>query len=272
MDVRKVLEELIEKDGLDNISLNDNTFTVYFGDVLNTETDTGNTYYLLDTYIEFPYTLNPSMVKLHRGIVNEFETGGPDYQYEYSGFVHYGSGFCWGQCRVDAILQNAILEDAFTDDTYYSLILHFQNYLETSSHDSGSRTTMYKKLDLQDVITEIYNVPVSVRNIDGIPYIFEFSEITKIKNNSAIDYSKPYKKVLKNFNNKAFVYKGNTIIPKVVDHYTIETTEIKVTPKFQNLETILFTINNEKFNLIENEINNKKRITFQDCIHQLTNS
>lgn len=95
MDVKKTLEELIEKDGLDNVSLNENSFTVYFGDVLNTETATGNQYYLLGTYIEIPYSLNTIMVKLHREIVNEFETGGERENYEYSGFVHYsGSYFC----------------------------------------------------------------------------------------------------------------------------------------------------------------------------------
>jgi len=64
---------------LDNISLNADSFTVYFGDVLNTETKTGNQYYLLGTYVEIPYNLSPSRVRLHREIINEYETGGKDF-------------------------------------------------------------------------------------------------------------------------------------------------------------------------------------------------
>ena len=273
MNVRETLEKLIEEDGLDNISLNENSFTIYFGDVLNTETQTGNTYYLLDTYVQIPYSLEDGYVKLHRGIVNEYETGGFDENYNYSGFVHYGgTHFCWGQCGVDAILKNARLENAFTEDTYYSLVLHFQKYLATSSHDSGARTSLFKKLDLPDSVKSTIHIPTKVRYINDLPFISEYTEITKTSGSMSVDYSKPYKEVIKEARDKQFTYKGEIITPKVVKHYMKEDTKLDIETKFTSPSKFFELVEEYKLKKVKNEINSKKRITLQDCLHKLTDT
>jgi hypothetical protein len=271
MEVKKVLEALIEEDNLDNVSLNENSFIVYFGDILNTETTTGNTYYLLDTYIQIPYTLSTSGCKLHRGIVNEFETGGPSSLYEYSGFVHYsGSNFCWGECNVDKILNAIILEGNFTPESFYSLMLHFDKYLSTSSHDSGGRTTTYKKLDIHEDI-ETYKFLTNTKIVNDVMFPFEITVVEKIKTSTKVNYDLPYKRVLKEFPEKAFVYKEQTIIPKVVEHYTVAETKINTRKEYIDINNLLLNIEQEHNQILKNEINNKRRITLENLLHQLTN-
>jgi len=271
MEVKKVLEEIIERDNLDNISLNENTFTIYFGDILNTETKTGDTYYLLGAYVEVPYSLVPEQIRFHREIVNEFETGGADYSYDYSGFVHYGGNFCWGECGVNSILKNALLESKFDENTFYSFYLHFQKYLEVSSHDSGGRTNAYKKLDLTSNDLKIYRVPTKIRYIENVPFISEITEIAKIENFKKVDYSQPYKRVIKEFTSKAFVFKEKTIIPKVVEHYVVKDSKIEIKKIILDLEEGLEIMNRLIYKRYKNEIDNKRTITFQDYLHQLTN-
>jgi len=189
--------------------------------------------------------------------------------------VHYEGGiygnFCWGECKVDAILNEAILNEEFNEDTYYKLILHFDKYLSTSSHDSNDRPTAYKKLDLQS-ISEIKTYLTKTKTVDDMVLPFEITQIIKKTDAEGINYDLPYKEVIKEFTDRGFWYKGEKIIPKVVRHFTKVNTITEIKKQYINVNSICENIEYKKIRKIQDEINNKPRITLQDLLHKLSDS
>lgn len=266
---KEILQEIALDEGLENISFGDSSFMVYCGDVLNTETKTGNQYYLLDTYLQIPYTFEPSNLKLHRGIVNEFECDKSN-GYRYSGFVHYnGTHFCYGESGVDTLC-NIIRDEGLDSDKFNMFLIKFRTYLSTSSHHTMGGG-MYRKLDLDNTQfqqeTEIHET-IEIKGIT-FPKILKQTTINKVV--EKVDYEKPFIKVIKEFTNKSFTFNNQVIIPKIVQHHLVE--ETKTTEEFirVNIPEILKDIDSSYLHFKEHEVNNKTRLSIQNFLHQFPN-
>lgn len=250
-----------KKDLLNQISENlkipictksDNWFIVYFGDILNTDRQ-GNQYYLLETYLQIPYSFEPILCKLHRGIVNEFESEFGNY----SGFVHYsGNRFCYGQSRADDTL-TTIRVEGLTEDRFIVMYETFLNYFSHSSHDSSGS---YRKLNVsrlnkksykvkEYILVENYNIPSKI-------------EVTESFFSTIPDYSKPYLEILHEKFDNNFYFKGETITPKIVKHELIDDKIIEVKNIWVDTELTLNLIKNQKISNKLYEINNKPRVSF----------
>lgn len=250
-----------KKDLLNQISENlkipictesDSGFIVYFGDILNTDRQ-GNQYYLLETYLQIPYSFEPIFCKLHRGVVNEFECEG----FEYSGFVHYsGNRFCYGQSRADDTL-NTIRIEGLTEDRFIVMYETFLNYFSNSSHDtSGSyRKLNVKKLNEKSykikeyILVENYNIPSKI-------------EVTESFFSTIPDYSKPYLEILCEKSYNTFIFKAETITPKIVKHELVDDKIVEVNDIWVDTELTLNLIKERKINNKLYEISNKPRVSF----------
>lgn len=84
---KETLRSIILEDEIENISFNQDSFLINFGNITNTDRN-GEQSILLETYVEIPYNFIPGNLRLHRGVVDVLECSqGTDYI--YSGFVHY---------------------------------------------------------------------------------------------------------------------------------------------------------------------------------------
>lgn len=270
MNNRKILEEIIKEEELNNISLNSSTFTIKFGDIENIRTETEFKYTLLDTYIEVPYTFNYSKIKLHRGIVNEFETEGVMRGWRYSGFVHYnGSEFCWGKSGVNLIAAS-IQMDGLDSDKFGMFLVKFKKFLSTSSHGTRGnfRTINLNVSTTKQVFIEDF---IQINNIRKPSVIKEIIESVGV---SEVDFSKPFEEILYEAENRSFKYNDNIIIPKVVRHPYIETRQTVENIIRLDLKNIdIYVKDNIKEIILDKQNENRctKRITFQDCLHKFPN-
>lgn len=267
---KEILEQILLEDNITNIDLQDTGFMIDFGDVLNTETSTGNQYYLLGTYVWIPYSFNPNQCKLHRRIVNEYETNSSPY-YEYSGFVHYGNNkFCYGHSGVDYTCYS-IMDEGLNNDNFNLLLIKLQTYLSNSSHDSGGRRDQYKKLDLNDEVTVKKYIKDYVTIND---MIIPKSILTRTTSttNVEIDYDSEYI-VLKEHSSKRFKFRDEEIVPKVVRHKFKNQDKISVVDEVQYLHPskVIQLIIKRTENSLYHEINYKTPITTENLLHQLAN-
>ncbi len=268
---KKLLKQIIEEESIENIDLQDNGFMIKFGDILNTETKTGDTYYLLDTYVFIPYTFEPNKLQLHRGVINELEA--EEGTYDYSGFVHYGNDsyggktFCYGECGVDHLCNN-IRVDGLDSDKFNMLMIKLHTYLSTSSHDSGNRTKSYRKLEKGINTGKTTFKLIAICTINGVKYPQIIKKTTTNQKVESVVYDKPYIKVLKEWPNRAFTYNGVTTIPKVVKHHLIEDNKTIEDNIRVNLTDLKETIKKQQISKIYDEINNKESITFQNLLHK----
>lgn len=164
-----------------------------------------------------------------------------------------------------------MLDDDFTEDTFYKIVLYFDKFLSTSSHDSGTRTTAYKKLDLGET-TEVKNYLSKTKTVNDIVLPFEITQVIKKSVTDSINYDVPYKRVIKEFPDKKFEYKGEWIIPKVVEHYKKSSIVTEIKKRYINVSEILRDIEKTKQQLYRDEINNKPRITIENLLHKLPNT
>lgn len=277
-DNKELLKEICLEDNIDNISFNEEVFIIKFGDIKNipvySEDDIATNsndieYYLLETYIEIPYTFEPGKCRLHRGIINEYETGGEINFYSYSGFTHYsGQTFCWGACGVDSTC-NEIRLEGLNSDRFTILLTQFYNYLSHSSHPSQG-DNIYKRLDVELDEKVKYKLTETV-TINDILYPRTVLKTTENLNIKSVDYEQPYIKVLKEFKDRSFVYNNETIIPKVVIHHTISNLDTITENIRVNHNELLEEIKNSQTEKLKYEINNKRPITFQDLLHKFPN-
>jgi hypothetical protein len=225
---KEKLQKIVEDNLLDNVDLQEDRIIVYFGDILNEffkdaqqrkpELD----YVLKECYVELNYSFNPSGYKFHRGIVDFREC--EDYRAgrkHYSGFVHYNSNnFCYGESKID-IISKFIQADGINEDNFISLLYHFRQYLSFSNHNTtGSWMRIKNKVDAR--ILEKRFVTDWV-NVNGIYFPhkqkYETIEGTEIID---IDYSKE-STVLEKIPLRSFTFKGNVIIPQIVEYPTKNT-------------------------------------------------
>jgi hypothetical protein len=264
MDNKEILRNIVLEDEITNISFNENTFTIYFGDVENTDKE-GHISLLLETYIEIPYDFTANNLKLHRGIVDILECN-PNDNNEYSGFVHYnGYSFCYGGCGVDHTC-NIIRADGLTSDLFNKLIIQFQNYLSHSSHNTIG--TSWRKIEFTSNTT-VTNTVDKFITIDGlkIPQI-----IKKTTTNTVLDklvYTEPYE-FIKEVPSKKFTYNNEIITPKIVKH-KIEGI-IQDTHQYIGVDVrqILKNIKQKTIQKYKDEINLKPKYTTENFLHKLT--
>lgn len=273
--IKETLKSIIEKEDITNIDVQDEGFMISWGDVLNSPLDkTGykyadNDYYLLGLYTYIPYSFEPGKIKLHREVVNEFETSGANNNYGYSGFVHYnGSSFCWGECGVN-LIANTIRDEGLTSDNLNMLLIKFHTYLSVSTHGT---TGSYRTLDIKNTSNKKVTYKLSTTTkINGVDYPLEITKTTHNVGIQKIDYTKPYIKVLKEITDKAFTYNGTKIIPKVVQHEMIrQETSVDEAVRI-DLKTIKEYIKNKQLNTIYDKINSETPISFQNLLHKLPN-
>jgi hypothetical protein len=270
---RDILTDIITEEGITNIDLQDKGFMIDFGDILNTETKTGDQYYLLGTYIFIPYTFEPNYLRLHRAIINELEAD-PNDGYKYSGFVHFEGGntgkFCYGECGVDHLC-NTIRLEGLDSDKFNMLMIKLHTYLSTSSHDSASRKTSYRKLEKQATPVNTILKIKDICTINDIKYPLNISKITTNQQIEKVVYDKPYIDVLKEFEGRAFTYNNVKIIPKVVRHELVQDTKTIEENIRINLNDLKEFIKQEQLQIIYDQINNKAPITFQNLLYKLPN-
>lgn len=267
MDNKEILREIVLEDGIEDVSFGDQSFVVKYGDILNTDTE-GNEYYLLDTYLEIPYSFESVNIKLHRGIVDVLECISVN-PYRYSGFVHYNTEdrkFCYGSCGVPNTCVD-IRADGLNSDNFNKLLLQFHTYLSNSSHGT---TGGWKKLDLG---TEVEDVNFTVHKsitIDGIKFPQVIKKVIKNTNTESIDYTQDYE-VLAEITDRKFVYNNETIIPKVVKHQTVQV--VKDVEEFLgvNLNDIMRIIKEKTIKKYKDEINSQPTYTTEDFLHKLSN-
>lgn len=280
---KEILQEIVIEDSITNISFGENSFIIKFGDIKNIpvydedeypeEQEKDIEYYLLDTYIEIPYTFEAINMKLHRGIINEFECKEAPY-YWYSGFVHYSDGnsdrntgrFCFGECGVDTTCSDIRLE-GLTTDRFNILLIQLQNYLSYSSHPSIGRDGNHRRLDIGST-SELEYTLSDTRELDEIVYPSKVIQRESNKYVENIDYDKSYTEILKEFPNKAFTYNNQTVIPKVVRHEIIGNTRTIEKSLRIDINELISVIEEKHKNNVIHEVNNKRGITFQDLIHK----
>jgi hypothetical protein len=233
-------------------------FTIYFGDILNIDKN-DNKYYLLQTYLEVSYSYNSVNCKLHRGIINEFETTRDRYNiFKYSGFVHYnGINFCYGGSRADDSL-NTIRLEGLTEDRFIVMYETFLNYFSHSSHESIGGA--WKKLDAEKKQNISYEI-VEYMTVDNYKLPFKIKQTT-VENSNIPDYSKPYLEVLTEATEKYFYFNNKKIIPKIVKHESKESSITTEKNLWVNISQILDDVKKLKTTNKINEITNKPRISF----------
>lgn len=262
MNNKEILKSIVLEDEIENISFGETTFTIFLGDILNRDS-MGNTYKLLETYIQVPYDFTPSNLKLHRGIVDVLEC---DDRYNYSGFVHYnGNNFCYGASNVDRTC-NIIRDEGLTSDLFNRLLIEFNNYLSVSSHGT---TGSYRKINLNNNIREVKNKVKDIVTVNNINFPRTIEQITKQSVITGIKYDEPYV-VLREVPTKAFSYNNENIIPKIVTHrQIIEEQEVStILPAVPS--EIHKQIKNKLINNYNDEVNSKTRFSAENFIHQLT--
>jgi len=269
---KEALQKIIEEENIDYIDLQETCIMVYLGDIENTTTETGFKYFLLDTYLQIPYDFDPLYCQLHRGIINEYETGGENLKYKYSGFVHYsGNSFCYGQAQCNVLL-SALQDDELTADNFLQMLSYFIRYLSVSSHESMTNSGIfYKKLDVEYTV-KVDSYATKFKHIEGMQVPFEITNVITNDNCESIDYSKPYTEVIKEDSHKTFLYKGELITPKIVRHHTKKTTTKSIEREYVNIDLFLDNIKNYKIQRIKDEINSKKRNLVKDMLYKFANS
>lgn len=270
MEVKEILKIICEEDGLDNISFNEKTFTIYFGDILNTNSKTGLQYYLLDTYVEIPYSFEPGRFLLHRGIINEYEWNGTNDFDSYSGFVHYNPNstklFCYGESGVDTLAQIMRDPDELTSDNFNMFLLKFHTYLSVSSHETMGNYRTYEAGTLEE--GKWYVDKWSKINDSFIPVMLVKNSVIKTK---IADYTKPYYEIIRDFPERKFTYNGEEKIPIIVKHHTTETQTVKKDVRYVDYKDLMKIYEKEIIQKLIDEVNNKPKITFETLLHKLSN-
>jgi hypothetical protein len=259
---KEILRNIILEDGIENVSLNESNFVVYFGDVINTNNE-GEKYTLLGTYVEMNYEFESVRFKLHRAVVDVLETDIRD-NYSYSGFVHYnGSIFCYGESGID-YTAGTIRTEGLTSDLFNRLLIQFHNYLSNSSHNTMG---YYRRINLGVVSNSIYKIK-QVVTINGFNYPRTLEKIYTSTTISGLKYEEPFEVILEK-PEKEFGYNNEIITPKIVKHqYKEEVVETKEEIGVSNVLDDL--IKKKLINDYENEINSKPEINAENFLHQLT--
>lgn len=264
MENKEILRNIVLEDEITNISFNDNTFTIFLGDIVNTDPQ-GHTSILLQTYLEIPYTFESHRIRLHRGIVDVLECN-PQNLHSYSGFVHYnGDSFCYGECGVNHTC-NLIRVDGLTSDLFNRLLIQFDNYLKHSSHNTIGAN---RKIEFTTNSTTIFTVDKFI-TIDElkIPQI-----IKKTITNSVLDklkYDEPYE-FIQEVESKQFMYNNETITPKIVKHQVEGLIEDRYEYMGVDVRKIINDIKQTTINNYLNEVSNKPKCTTEDFLHKLSN-